>query len=137
MPLDRRPSTDYAALLNAAPRLIVIWVLLPFTGIGRLRRWFGRPGRKQAIAPEFDRKLWRRRSLAIRRIGARLPGCHCLARSITLSNWLNRAGYSSVLKIGITGTSATLKSHAWVEKDREILDDTPENVERFHKVTEI
>ena len=65
------------------------------------------------------------------------PGCHCLARSITLSNWLNRAGHANTLKIGISGTATTLKSHSWVEKDGQILDDTPENTARFQKITEI
>ncbi|MBL38573.1 MAG: hypothetical protein CMP07_09200 [Xanthomonadales bacterium] len=135
MPRLDLPPAEYAALLAAAPRIITVWMLLPVTGIARIRRWLGKP--RQGRAPEYDPELWRRRVIAIRRIGARLPGCHCLARSITLSNWLNRAGHPNTLKIGITGTAATLKSHSWVEKDNEILDDTPENIQKFHKITEI
>ena len=137
MPRPNRPPADYAALLAAAPRLILVWMLLPATGIARLRRWLGKSARRKGRAPDFDPSLWHRRVVAIRRIGARLPGCHCLARSITLSSWLNRAGHPNNLKIGITGTSATLKSHSWVEKDDKILDDTPENIARFQKITEI
>ena len=138
-PNDHSPlaPADYTALLAAAPRLILVWALLPATGIARLRRWLGKPAGPKGRAPEYDPELWHRRTIAIRRIGARLPGCHCLARSITLSNWLNRAGHPNTLKIGITGTSATLKSHSWVEKDHKILDDTPENIRKFHKITEI
>jgi len=124
-------------LAQAGPRLLLVWALLPVTGIARIRRWLGRPPPRQGRAPNYDPDLWQRRAVAIRRIGARLPGCHCLARSITLSNWLNRAGHTNTLKIGISGTATTLKSHSWVEKDGQILDDTPENASRFRKITEI
>ena len=133
----RLTFSDYAALFSAAPRLILVWTLLPVTGIARLRRWLGKPAKRTGRAPEYDPELWHRRTTAIRRIGARLPGCHCLARSITLSNWLNRTGHPNTLKIGITGTSKILKSHSWVEKDNKILDDTPENVQKFTKIAEI
>jgi len=129
--------SDYIALFTAAPRLILVWMLLPVTGIARLRRWLGKLARRQGRAPDYNPELWHRRTIAIRRIGARLPGCHCLARSITLSNWLNRTGHPNTLKIGITGTSSILKSHSWVEKEGKILDDTPENIAKFKKITEI
>ena len=128
---------EWRDLCVASPRLLLVWALLPVAGIARVRRWLGRPAVLQGGASHYDPGLWQRRALAIRRIGARLPGCHCLARSITLSNWLNRAGHSNTLKIGISGTATTLKSHSWVEKDGQILDDTPENASRFRKITEI
>jgi len=137
MPRLNLPPAEYAALLAAAPRLIFVWALLPITGIARLRRWQGRAARAPKPPEAFDPERWRCRTIAIRRIGARLPGCHCLARSITLSNWLNRTGHPNTLKIGITGTSTTLKSHSWVEKEGKILDDTPENIQKFKKITEI
>ena len=133
----RLAPAEYAALLAAAPRLILVWALLPATGIARLRRWLGKRAEPKGRAPEYNPELWHRRTIAIRRIGTRLPGCHCLARSITLSNWLNRTGHPNALKIGITGTSTTLKSHSWVEKEGKILDDTPENIQKFKKITEI
>lgn len=128
---------EYAALFAAAPRLVLVWALLPATGIARLRRWQGRPARARKPPETFDPELWQRRVQALRRVGARLPGCHCLARSIALSAWLNGQGHANQLKIGVAGTSATLKSHSWVEKEGEILDDTPENIRKFQKITEI
>lgn len=128
---------DLVDLLQAAPRLVVVWMLLPVTGINRLRRRRAEPKSNFGSAEAFEAGIWRRRALALRRIGARLPGCHCLARSIALSNWLNRAGCPNTLKIGITGTAATLKSHSWVEFNGQILDDSPENIARFTKITEI
>ena len=128
---------EWRDLSVAAPRLLVVWALLPVAGIARVRRWLGKSPTRQGRAPEYDPKLWQRRAIAIRRIGSKIPGCYCLARSITLSNWLNRAGHTNTLKIGISGTATTLKSHSWVEKDGQILDDTPENTARFQKITEI
>jgi len=136
--MPNRPSiAECLALAQAGPRLLLIWALLPIAGITRIRRWLGTTANGQGRVPPYDPDLWQRRAVAIRRIGARLPGCHCLARSITLSNWLQRAGHPNTLKIGITGTAATLKSHSWVEKDGRILDDTPENTSRFQQITEI
>jgi len=129
--------SEFSALAGAVPRLLLVWALLPVIGMKRLRRGLWRLAQETGEPQEYDPALWQRRAIAIRRIASRLPGCHCLARSITLSNWLNRAGHRNSLKIGITGSAATLKSHSWVEKDNKILDDSPENIARFKKIAEI
>ena len=128
---------EWADLIAAAPRLVLAWALLPLLGIARTRRWTNRAGLTGRAAEPFDAATWRRRAVALRRIGARLPGCRCLARSITLSAWLTRRGHANQLHIGITGTHATLRSHSWVESHGQILDDTPENIGQFKQITEI
>ena len=132
--LSRAEWTDLTA---AAPRLLLVWTLLPIAGIARTRRWTCRTVPKGRATKPFGPETWRRRAIALKRIGARLPGCRCLARSIALSAWLTRHGHPNQLHIGITGTHATLRSHSWVESHGRILDDTPENICQFRQITEI
>jgi hypothetical protein len=125
---------EWADLALGAPRLVVVWALLPVTGIRRLRRWTGRgPDRSGAV--DFER--WRRRAVALRRIGARLPGCRCLARSMALSWWMGSAGVGHRLRIGVAGTAATLRSHSWIEVAGVVVDDEAENVRGFREIVEI
>lgn len=94
-------------------------------GLRRSQRLLGRRAGKSAAAdPGLD--AWRRRSQAIRRIGARLPGAHCLARALCLWCWMRRAGLAPDLRIGIRPSpQGRILSHAWVELDGEPVDETP------------
>jgi hypothetical protein len=119
---------------QAAPRLLLIWILLPMLGIQRLRRWTGaRRRRTQVLPPERIAG----RVIALRRVGARLPGCRCLARSMALSWWLNRSGQTHRLLIGVQGTAIDLRAHSWVEIEGQAVDDSPETIAGFRQISEI
>jgi hypothetical protein len=128
-------GTEWADLALGAPRLVVVWALLPVTGIRRLRRWTDAGDSDRSGAVEVER--WCRRAVALRRIGARLPGCRCLARSMALSWWMGSAGVAHRLRIGVAGTAATLRSHSWIEVAGVVVDDEAENVRGFREIVEI
>ncbi len=119
----------------AAPRLVVVWILLKIIGIQRLRRWTGAVTPRGTPTPSAEHIA--ARVLALKRVGARLPGCRCLARSIALSWWLDRNGQPHVLYIGVQGTAIDLRAHSWVEIDGQPVDDTPESIAAFQQITEI
>jgi len=135
-PVKRLPASAWRQLCAAAPRLLLVWALLPVAGIARLRRWLriDVPAGRAASVTDADIE---QRVLALRRIGARLPGCHCLARSIALAWWLDAKSMPNTVRIGVTGTSIDLRAHSWVELDGRPVDDTPENIARFRKIHEI
>lgn len=119
---------------RAAPRLLLIWAVLPMSGIQRLRRWTRTPRRPaRTLPPEQIAE----RVIALRRVAARLPGCRCLARSMALSWWLNRNGQANRLYIGVQGTATDLRAHSWVEIQSQPIDDTPETIASFQQITEI
>jgi len=126
---------DWLEAARAAPRLVLVWAMLSLAGIQRLRRWTRNPGRAgpQTLPPERIAA----RVLALRRVGARLPGCRCLARSMALSWWLNRNGQAHSLHIGIHGTAIDLRAHSWVAIAGQPVDDSPESIARFRKISEI
>jgi len=132
----RLSRTEWLDLLGAAPRLVFVWASLPVLGIARTRRLLGSLPQRTRDEPP-DPAAWRRRALALRRVAARLPGCRCLARAIALGSWLDRRGQTNRVLIGVGGSGTTLRSHAWVEIDGRVVDDTPENVRRFRAITAI
>jgi len=120
-------------LMGAGPRVVVVWALLPFVRVRRLRRWFG--GRRAVGADSAaDVELWRRRALAVRRVGARLPGCRCLARSLALGWWMGSRGVAHRLCIGVAGGAVDVRSHSWVEAGGAVIDDRAEVVREFREV---
>ncbi|MDT8410273.1 MAG: lasso peptide biosynthesis B2 protein [Wenzhouxiangellaceae bacterium] len=123
---------DWLALFQALPRIVLVWAGLPVFGVKRLRRWTVRD--LPADSTEFDSVLWQRRATAILRIGARLPGCKCLARSLALSWWMHSCGQANDFRIGIAGSAQTFRSHAWVEVGGVPVDDRLENVAAFRVV---
>lgn len=124
------PREERRDLFAAAWRLVVAHAVLRLAGLKRAQRLLGRP---PSGAPGRgggrDTTAWTRRGRAIRRVAARLPGAHCLARALCLWAWMRRAGLSPELKIGIrpSGDGRVL-SHAWVTLDGAPVDETPEAI---------
>ncbi len=126
-------------VFQAAWRLPLAHAAMRIGGLGRAQRWLGGSVGDAASPSHDDAATWRRRALALRRVGARLPGVHCLSRSLCLWIWMRRAGLDARLRIGVRGADeagpeAGIESHSWVELDAEPIDDTAESVSRFRVV---
>jgi len=113
--------------------LILVWLLLPLVGVRRLRAWTDN-GAVLASGYQPGPAAIARRVRALRGVAARLPGCHCLARSLALGWWLHRHGIKNRLRIGVTGTHANLRSHSWIEVDGQPIDDTHDNIKQFNQI---
>ncbi|AKS42745.1 lasso peptide biosynthesis B2 protein [Wenzhouxiangella marina] len=138
------------ALWPAAWRLLLARLCL-LGGIRRAQRWLGdvgalklpeqlgeedqgqaRPG--GVGLPEPDMVIWQHRATALKRIGARIPDTHCLARALALRWWMRSQGLPAEMRIGVRQGSAGIESHAWVELDGIAMDETAEIVARFTTV---
>ena len=124
--LDRQQRRD---LWPAAWRLVAVRALLILFSVGRIQRWLGGKGAESHA--EHDLEPWKRRALALRRIGAILPGTRCLARALALRWWMRNAGLAASLRIGIARASARPSSHAWVEFGDVPIDDNARNLGHF------
>lgn len=122
------PKPERRDLYAAAWRLLVVRLCLVF-GIQRSVRWLD--GYQAKAGAEPDLACWRRRAVALRRLGARLPGVECLARAIALRWWMRSQGVDARMLIGVRPGEDGVASHAWVELDRESIDETAENAGRF------
>jgi hypothetical protein len=126
------PPDEQQDLWPAGWRLLLVWLLLGSIGLRRTGRLLGGNGRRPAAA-SVDVAAWRRRALALRRVGGRLPGARCLARALCLHWWMQREGIAAVMKMGVERDhgGASLAGHAWVEWNGEPIDDSREAVARF------
>ena len=139
-------SEERIDLRQAAWRLIVVRACL-ITGIQKTeRRLGGRSATAQqgsgppdpTASPAADQdpldsagaavtSLWERRARALRRVGARLPGTHCLARALALRWWMRSRGLDAQLRIGVRQGPGGLEAHAWVELAGAPVDEQPGN----------
>ena len=127
--LSRAERRDLRAALW---RLLVVAVLMRLVGVGRSQRWLER--KQPQAADEVDLAPWRRRALALKRVGARLPGVHCLARSIALWWWMGKAGLDASVCIGVRKGDKEIEGHAWVELNGTPVDETPACVASYQRV---
>ncbi|MFO7763075.1 MAG: lasso peptide biosynthesis B2 protein [Wenzhouxiangellaceae bacterium] len=121
-------------LWSAGWRLSCVWCLLPVLGLERARSWLSRFQRRPARRCDgrADLEVWARRATALKRVGGRMPGVRCLARSLCLWWWMRGAGLDPALEIGVRrGEDDAVQSHSWVECDGVPVDETPEVVARF------
>lgn len=121
-------------LVRAFWRLLVVRFLLATVGIKRTQQWL-----PLDPAVEDDRvadlAAWRRRALAIKRVGARLPGVRCLARALCLCWWMRSRGVTAELRMGVRRDEhGRVLGHAWVEYDATPVDETAEVVARFQPI---
>jgi len=125
------PGDERADLLPATWRLLAVWLLLGTVGLKRSRRWLNRRA-CQPTASDHELACWRRRALALRRIGARLPGARCLARALCLWWWMRSAGLDAEIVMGVRrDENGTLAGHAWVSFARRPVDETAAGVAAF------
>lgn len=60
-----------------------------------------------------------------------LSAMSCLPRALALRTMLARRGVESTLRIGVRKTPDGLDGHAWLEIDRNVIDDVPDVATRF------
>jgi hypothetical protein len=63
-----------------------------------------------------------------------MPHGTCLARAIALNHLLHRAGYLSVVHIGVTNTGGRFAAHAWVEYEGTPLLSSRDEIARYARV---
>src|SRR5690606_24055262 len=115
-PAGGRRYADAALALRVLPRLLHVRLLLARHGIAGSRERLQRRHRDAGPrAATFDSALWQARHRALARAGARIPGTHCLARSLALWHWLGGEGLRAELRIGVRVDHGNSHAHAWVE----------------------
>ncbi|MCA1778420.1 MAG: lasso peptide biosynthesis B2 protein [Xanthomonadaceae bacterium] len=124
------PKAERRELWSAAWRLIIVRLCLS-TGIERTQRWLDGQVEDSCLNPAASAEHWQRRGVALKRVGHRLPGVACLAQAIALRWWMRSSGLDAQLQIGVRQDKNELKSHAWVELNRQPIDETPEIVSQF------
>jgi hypothetical protein len=100
-------------------------------GLRRVEAVLGKrlqPGRRTAAGEAAYRALRTARMVAV---AARYAGGTCLAQSLVLTRFLERAGIPAELRIGVRKGERGFEAHAWVEAEGTILNDTPDVAERF------
>lgn len=125
------PKTERRDLYSAAWRLLVVRLALLF-GIRRSLAWLDGFSPNRSAGPDLS--VWRRRAMALKRVGSRLPGVACLARAIALRWWMRSAGLDARMLIGARPGEKQVASHAWVELDGSPIDDQPEHIGRFNVI---
>jgi hypothetical protein len=132
--LRAMPGAERRDLLAGAWRLPLAHLCMRLLGIRRSQRLLGRL-RSGPGGADSEADPWRRRALALRRVGARLPGVHCLSRSLCLWCWMRRRGLEPRLRIGVRrGDGGVIESHSWVELGGLPVDEAPEVVAQFRVV---
>ena len=102
-------------LLQAAWRLLIARLCL-VAGISRAQRILQGRAAPADTPPAHTALLdWELRARALRRVSSRLPGVHCLTRSLALRWWMRSSGLDARLKIGVRVTDGNTHSHAWVD----------------------
>ena len=120
------PSPQRRDLWGALWRLLLVRALMVF-GVHRTRRMLAGTRCLQAGAVELDAlKRWQERALALKRVGHRLPGVHCLARSLALRWWMRSSGVDVRLIMGARRSQGVLDSHSWLEWAGVPVDEAPE-----------
>ena len=104
---DRRLLLE-AVVLLAAYR-VALW-MLSWDRVAALRSSRDKSPSKQL---SIERLEW-----AVRTASRRIPGANCLTAALALHHLMSRAGYDSIVHIGVAKTPARgFEAHAWVEHD--------------------
>lgn len=128
------PVAERRDAWSALWRLLVVRFSL-IGGVHRTRRWLGGSARLASSTLSLaEQTLWARRALALQRVGRRLPGVQCLARSLALRWWMRASAIDAMLIIAARKGPDGLDSHAWVEVGRTPVDECPETVDRYHVI---
>lgn len=116
----RRPVADYMALLLALCTVPAAWVALRLVPFRRLIREdeAEMPRPKKRTLRAFDRRIcW-----AVEAVGHRLFRRRpCLVQALAGKWLLQRRGLSPRLQIGVQRTQASIRAHAWLVFNQEII----------------
>lgn len=125
------PSDERQALLTMVWLVPALHIAVRVFDYRRTRAWIDRSGGK--IRPHADgRPRVEALRLATTRVQAYswLPG-NCLSRSLGLYWLMLKAGYSPVLRLGVSLAEGTFTAHAWVEHEGVVLNDTQDVSVRY------
>src|SRR5688572_5377660 len=108
----------YALALRA-----LAWLLLARLSLALLplNRALGVMDVKRGTASVDPREV----AWAIHAVARRIPGTHCLPRSLALHAMLRRGGHASALRIGVRRAGAGIAAHAWVTCGGRAIDGDP------------
>lgn len=124
MKLFRLTRVEQRLVVCAAFAVIRAWLALRLFP-GRVLRRLNRPseGPLSPIRSSPEQIAW-----AVRGVSRYVPRATCLVRALAAQALLTRAGYSTLVRIGLRRDDhAALRGHAWVESaDQVILGDCPE-----------
>lgn len=127
------PVRERRQLWPAAWRLIVIRLSLLGSIQGTRQRFSGRPDCRRTLTDPKEARIWEMRATALRRVGDRIPGVHCLARSLALRWWMRSHGIDADSIIGVRSHNGQVESHAWVEVAGQAFNETTD-VARLYRV---
>ena|SRR5258706_15909508 len=105
-----RPARTYRLAPGAVGWVVAARAALAFLPYRVARRWMD-----VRLEPMRDRVGPREIAWAIQAVSRRIPGTHCLARSLALNAMLRSTGHASEVRIGVARSSTgALDAHAWV-----------------------
>lgn len=114
------PTHRQTALLGAVAALLVVRALVavvPFGAVRTVLAWIARP---HVLTAETGRDI-RECVWAVETASRHVPGTTCLTKSLAGQVLLERNGYDSVLRIGITRGEDGLTAHSWLEHQSEVV----------------
>ena len=121
-------------LPGAVWRLLVVRVCLAGLGIRRTRKLLSGGSKLDEARTLPDLSPWNRRARALRRVASRIPGTHCLARSLALQWWMHRARIPARMEIGVRSVNGAVECHAWLEINGAPIDEEPGRVATYTRL---
>lgn len=118
LPWARKRTLLQAGLLLGVTRIGLS--VLSFKTVQRVFAWLS----KKPVRARLHTEAYRQRAIwAVRAAGKRVLGDHpCLPEALVAQYLLTRAGYASVLHIGVAKeTQDQLLAHAWLESEGAII----------------
>jgi hypothetical protein len=121
---------EQKVLLASLVLLPLFWLGLRLAGLQRFQAWLDRsPVARRAPLTDAEAAAL---GVAVNHAANHILGpASCLTRSLLLRWLLRRFGTASDLRIGVSFEEGKLAAHAWVEKDRIPVNDSPDAVARF------
>jgi hypothetical protein len=122
------PREDQWIVMQSFLLLPLVTLLLGTIGLARCWTLLQRLAGGRAAGAAQDDSVWRGRTVQMVDLAARhLPWQpSCLPRSLVLWFLLRRQGVPAELRIGVQKSAQQLKAHAWIEVDRQVVNDTPD-----------
>ena len=130
------PGVDKYQLARAWLALAAIDVRLRTRGFLRLTQRIERPRAFHDVSSAEIEEAKRMARWLDRASRHHIVGAHCLHRSLALHAALRRRSLESVLRIGVRKEGMLLRAHAWVELDRQVINDTEASTRDFIRLTE-
>jgi hypothetical protein len=119
--IARLSSSQRALLLRSLGALVRVRLALLVMPFAALHRRIDAEVRDAPADFAMREAAW-----AVAAVARRIPGTHCLARSLALHSLLRRSGFRSELHLGVAQAGRDrIAAHAWVECDGEAIEGSP------------